>query len=282
MGIQHSWLLGLGRRRDCRNHANAGSGRRVTSSSVLVRGLQSKLSAGRLPRASRSVAALRDWRYPPQPHTTPESTSRSTEGVACAEPAAAAYLSEVAAPAVTVISVPYSSGRRDYGMGRGPTVLLEQHGLAERLSGDGFDVTVDTVGIPDTLVPEIARTFELNRRLAASVRDARAEGTFPIVLSGNCNCAWARRPGPRRTGRRPCSGSTRMRISTCPTTTCRASSTLWRSPPSPVRAGRRLLRPSPASSRSRARCPAGRSTGPRRLAAAAPPAIGRRRLLGWQ
>jgi arginase len=80
-------------------------------------------------------------------------------------------------------------------MGRGPTVLLEQHGLADRLSSDGFDVTVDTVEIPDSLIPEIARTFELNRRLATSVRNARAEGAFPIVLSGNCNCAWGATAG---------------------------------------------------------------------------------------
>jgi arginase len=80
-------------------------------------------------------------------------------------------------------------------MGRGPTVLLEQHRLAERLSRDGFDVAVDTVEIPDTLVPEIARTFELNRRLATSVRSARAEGAFPLVLSGNCNCSWGATAG---------------------------------------------------------------------------------------
>jgi arginase len=101
----------------------------------------------------------------------------------------------VAAPAVTLLSVPYSSGRRDHGMGRGPTALLEEHGLAERLSGEGFDVSVDTVEIPDSLVPEIARTFELNRRLASSVRSARAEGAFPIVLGGNCNCAWGATAG---------------------------------------------------------------------------------------
>ena len=80
-------------------------------------------------------------------------------------------------------------------MGRGPTVLLDQHGLAERLSSDGFDVAVDTVEIPDGLVPEIARTFELNRRLAVSVRNARAEGAFPLVLSGNCNCSWGATAG---------------------------------------------------------------------------------------
>jgi arginase len=44
-------------------------------------------------------------------------------------------------------------------------------------------------------VPEIARTFELNRRVAGSVRSARAEGAFPIVLSGNCNCCWGATAG---------------------------------------------------------------------------------------
>jgi len=101
----------------------------------------------------------------------------------------------VAARAITLVSVPYSSGRRDHGMGRGPAALLEQHGLAERLSSDGFDVALDTVEIPDGLVPEIARTFELSRRVAASVRSARAEAAFPIVLSGNCNCSWGATAG---------------------------------------------------------------------------------------
>jgi len=80
-------------------------------------------------------------------------------------------------------------------MGRGPTELLEQYGLADRLTGEGYDVAVDSVHIPDSLVPEVARTFELNRRLAASVRNARGEGAFPIVLSGNCNCSWGATAG---------------------------------------------------------------------------------------
>jgi arginase len=101
----------------------------------------------------------------------------------------------VASPTVTLISVPYSSAQRDQGMGRGPTVLLEEHGLRQRLEGQGHGVVVDTIEIPDSLVPEIARTFELNRRLAASVRSARAEGAFPIVLGGNCNCAWGATAG---------------------------------------------------------------------------------------
>ena len=32
-------------------------------------------------------------------------------------------------------------------MGGGPTALLEQHGLEERLSSAGFDVAVDTVEV---------------------------------------------------------------------------------------------------------------------------------------
>jgi arginase len=101
----------------------------------------------------------------------------------------------VAAPGVALISLPYSSARRDQGMGRGPTALLGEHGLADRLSAEGLDVTVDIVEIPDALIPEIARTFELNRRLAVSVRNARTEGAFPIVLSGNCNCCWGATAG---------------------------------------------------------------------------------------
>jgi arginase len=74
---------------------------------------------------------------------------------------------------VRLISVPYHAARRDVGMGRGPEALIAA----------GMPGSVETIELPDDLVPEIARSFELTRRIAASVREGDG---FPLVLSGNC------------------------------------------------------------------------------------------------
>lgn len=87
--------------------------------------------------------------------------------------------------AVHVVSLPYHQGRPLVGMGRGPAELLERHGLRGELERRGFAATVEE--IPDSGErTEIARTFDLDRRLAGSVKAARERGAFPLVLAGNC------------------------------------------------------------------------------------------------
>ena len=80
--------------------------------------------------------------------------------------------------------MPYHAGTPAVGMGLGPTTLLDQHGLAAAL---GPDVHVELVERPDPRRPEIARTFDLARRLAERVKAARAAGKVPLVVAGNCN-----------------------------------------------------------------------------------------------
>lgn len=88
-----------------------------------------------------------------------------------------------------VFEVPYDSGRRSVGMGRGPERLVEA-GVLDLLKGDGHAVShLRIEHDPGDPSNEIGATFALNRRLAAGVRDATRRGELPVVLSGNCNSA---------------------------------------------------------------------------------------------
>jgi arginase len=88
-----------------------------------------------------------------------------------------------------LLLVPYDTGRRGWRMGAGPEHLLAA-GLATRLRSRGHDVRVETIeDDPGEPPAEIRTAFELMRRLAVRVRQARAASRFPLVLSGNCNAA---------------------------------------------------------------------------------------------
>jgi arginase len=91
----------------------------------------------------------------------------------------------VTGQAVHVVSWPYHQSRPLVGMGRGPAELLERHGLRGELDRRGFAATVEEIKDSGER-SEVARTFDLDRRLAESVRAARERGAFPLVLAGNC------------------------------------------------------------------------------------------------
>jgi arginase len=87
---------------------------------------------------------------------------------------------------VQILSVPYDSGARGVRMGAGPERILEA-GLARRLEARGHEVTIVTVeaeGGP--IQAETATAFSLARALSHHVREARAHGRLPLILSGNC------------------------------------------------------------------------------------------------
>jgi arginase len=71
-------------------------------------------------------------------------------------------------------------------MGLGPTRLLGAHVSEQELEALGWRVRVDSVQAVDETLSELARVFELDRRLAGQVSAAIAEGAFPLVLAGNC------------------------------------------------------------------------------------------------
>lgn len=88
-----------------------------------------------------------------------------------------------------LIAVPYDSGVRGWRMGAGPDRLLGA-GLEARLRAAGHAVSTEHVELPaGAATAEIAATFTLAAQLADRVRAARAEGTLPIVLAGNCASA---------------------------------------------------------------------------------------------
>ncbi|WP_162184905.1 arginase family protein [Allokutzneria albata] len=82
-----------------------------------------------------------------------------------------------------LVLAPFDSGHRDRRMGAGPFDLL-RHGAAELLDAD----QVITVESDRPEFPQEVRTaFEVQRAVAAQVRQAVSEGSAPVVLSGNCN-----------------------------------------------------------------------------------------------
>ena len=101
---------------------------------------------------------------------------------------------------VALLAVPFDSGIRDVRMGAGPHRLLER-GLADRLRSDGHTVTVREIA-PDTpgLPAEIRMAFALARSLASAVHEAVDSGSFPLILSGNCNSSLGTVAGLERAG----------------------------------------------------------------------------------
>ncbi len=90
---------------------------------------------------------------------------------------------------VALIAVPYDSGRRGERLGAGPEHLLDA-GLAGRLAAAGHETRVRTVEAPAAAWrAEIGTGFALARGVASAVREAIADGAFPLVLSGNCGPA---------------------------------------------------------------------------------------------
>jgi len=105
---------------------------------------------------------------------------------------------------IRLITVPYDSAHRDVRMGAGPGYLLRS-GLVERLEARGHGVRVTEVAAaPDDFPAEVGTAFELQRRLAAVVREAVDAAELPVVLAGNCNTAVGTVAGlgPRGTGAR--------------------------------------------------------------------------------
>jgi arginase len=89
---------------------------------------------------------------------------------------------------LTVVQVPYDSGRFGERMGRGPLHLVER-GLLDALERAGHEVELAPVRLPDGFLTEATSAAALHRLVAGRVAAAREEGRLPVVLSGNCNHA---------------------------------------------------------------------------------------------
>jgi arginase len=79
---------------------------------------------------------------------------------------------------VTLIQVPYHLGREGEVLGAGPAPL------AEAIGGESIVVVR-----AEPAYNEIYATFDVVRQLASAVEDVLANGSFPLVLAGNCHSA---------------------------------------------------------------------------------------------
>ncbi|KAK3115047.1 hypothetical protein LTR53_006005 [Teratosphaeriaceae sp. CCFEE 6253] len=86
---------------------------------------------------------------------------------------------------ITVILSPYHVGIPNQGVGAGPKRILTA-GLVRSLQNQNVAVHEAAIESVDDFQGEIGRSFELMRRIADTVRSARREKSFPIVLAGNC------------------------------------------------------------------------------------------------
>jgi arginase len=89
-------------------------------------------------------------------------------------------------PELDLIAWPYHAGLAEVSMGLGPSVLATDERLREGVAAAGFKPRTVRVPPVDETLPEIARIFELVRRLALRVAAARDRQAFPLVLAGNC------------------------------------------------------------------------------------------------
>ena len=87
---------------------------------------------------------------------------------------------------ITIFAVPYDSGHRGLRMGAGPEHLLS-NGVEGVLAAAGREIRSELLEATSPFRAEIATAFELFGMLAKRVHEATASGSFPLVLSGNCN-----------------------------------------------------------------------------------------------
>jgi arginase len=93
---------------------------------------------------------------------------------------------------VALIRVPYDAGQRERRLGAGPDALVAA-GAADRLATASGASVVPARLASDAAFPlEVGVGFELARKLAGEVAQARRNprhaggGAFPVVLAGNC------------------------------------------------------------------------------------------------
>jgi arginase len=87
---------------------------------------------------------------------------------------------------LALIGWPYHAGLADISMGLGASTLLADERLRSVVQKEIGEVTVASVSPVDEALPEVTRIFELDRRLALRVAEARERNQFPLVLGGNC------------------------------------------------------------------------------------------------
>jgi hypothetical protein len=101
--------------------------------------------------------------------------------------ASAAYPLEMAS--LALIGWPYHAGLADISMGLGANTLLADERLRSAVRRQGGEVRCESVPPVDEALPEVARIFELDRRLALRVAEARQRHQFPLVSVATASAA---------------------------------------------------------------------------------------------
>ena len=89
---------------------------------------------------------------------------------------------------ITLIALPYDSGRFDERMGRGPLHLLE-NGLKEHLRALEPDLEVVVIRLPENFYAEAQALVALQNLAVEPIRENRARDRRILILSGNCGPA---------------------------------------------------------------------------------------------
>jgi arginase len=89
---------------------------------------------------------------------------------------------------ISLIQLPYDSGRFGERMGQGPIALIES-GLVEHLRSLGNEVDIASVRLSEGLHSEANALVELQRLTVPLLRDVLNREARPIILSGNCGPA---------------------------------------------------------------------------------------------
>ena len=100
---------------------------------------------------------------------------------------------------ISLIAVPYDSGRADVGSGRGPGVYLKA-GAAEALRARGHEVEVVTVRREPPFEDELQAVLAVDTALADAVERALFDDALPLVVGGNCNVTLGVQAGLQRGG----------------------------------------------------------------------------------
>ncbi|PQE15115.1 arginase protein [Rutstroemia sp. NJR-2017a BVV2] len=86
---------------------------------------------------------------------------------------------------ITIITSPYHVGIPSHRVGAGPSKILSLS-LLPQLHALGLRTQINEIPSVDDHEGEIGRSFELLRRISHGVSAAVQQGTFPLILAGNC------------------------------------------------------------------------------------------------
>jgi arginase len=87
---------------------------------------------------------------------------------------------------IALLIAAYDSGHYNLRMGQGP-LRLKESGILDNLRSQGHTIHETELHPDQTFSTEISTAFALHRLGAEAAAEARSNGMFPLLFSGNCN-----------------------------------------------------------------------------------------------